>query len=489
MKHKIESFISINKTKILVVFFLYLFPLIAIGNVNYPYIDDIGRRIEGVANFAEHYSRFLSEFASYLVHGGTHLADAGLTTFILCAVILTLTSFTVLYLFKDGEEISWSAAIASVFLGLNPWFLEPLSFRFDAPYISLSVLVSVLPFVFYRQKPKYFALASFVGIFLMCNSYQGSSGIYILTLLALVTADILEGKPIVDVLKKIAVSFIAYSAGIVTFFFQTKLNPHLESRGETTQIASLRNMPHAVVENLRVYFETLKLQSNRLWLLLALLIILGAIVTWVWTSKRSKICSLFISLLSLGISSIMSYGLYMFFATPLADDRPRYAYGFAFFIGLLLIQLTKRTSLPKLNAVKSSLAVLVIYYTVSFSFMYASVLDNQKQTFENSSFLLADDLNNFISEDNQTVYISSFLKDSQVFENSAQAFPMLRHLVPSNASLYWPNFMWFNSLTDLNVNFVGLDFNTINMDDLEPLLSNKNWDIYQFNNEIYVYTK
>ncbi|WP_303975311.1 glucosyltransferase domain-containing protein, partial [Streptococcus merionis] len=171
MNKKMKSFVALNKSKIAVVFILYLMPLIAIGNVNYPYIDDIGRRIEGVANFGEHYSRYLSEFASYVVHGGTHLADAGLTTFILCAIILTITSFVLLFIINEGDKISWLEAIASIFVGLNPWFLEPLSFRFDAPYISLSVLVSVFPFIFYKESYKRYFIASVIGVFLMCNSY------------------------------------------------------------------------------------------------------------------------------------------------------------------------------------------------------------------------------------------------------------------------------------------------------------------------------
>ena len=89
----------------------------------------------------------------------------------------------------------------------------------------------------------------------------------------------------------------------------------------------------------------------------------------------------------------------------------------------------------------------------------------------------------------QTVYISSMFKDSPAYLNTLKTYPILDDLIPSNASLSWPNLLWFNTLTNLYVNLVGFDFNTIDMNTLELLESNKLWDIYQLNGEIYVYTK
>ena len=69
MKNKVNDFVNLNKQKIFIIFVLYCVSACSIGVVNYPYIDDIARRIEGVGNFAAHYSRYLSEFASYIVQG------------------------------------------------------------------------------------------------------------------------------------------------------------------------------------------------------------------------------------------------------------------------------------------------------------------------------------------------------------------------------------------------------------------------------------
>lgn len=208
-----------------------------------------------------------------------------------------------------------------------------------------------------------------------------------------------------------------------------------------------------------------------------------------YSSKINKLISSIFGIIYLALGSILSFGVYMFFSTPLADDRPRYEYGFAYFIAIIMILLGSYSSNKVIDYVKGLVVVLLVYYSVSFAFIYASALDNQKEAFEDSAVMLAEDLNDYVTADNQTVYISSMFKDSPAYLNTLKTYPILDDLIPSNASLYWPNLLWFNTLTNLNVNLVGFDFNTIDMNTLELLESNKLWDIYQLNGEIYVYTK
>lgn len=46
-------------------------------------------------------------------------------------------------------QLSMIAAVVP--LGLSPWFLECFSYKFDSPYMALSVLASVIPFIFGRR--------------------------------------------------------------------------------------------------------------------------------------------------------------------------------------------------------------------------------------------------------------------------------------------------------------------------------------------------
>lgn len=97
--------------------------ILSIGIVNFPYIDDAGRRIYGDTGFAESYCRWGSEIALWIVQGSRHLTDMGLTTHILTAIILTISSIIVGYVLND-KKFNWVSLICSTFIGLNTWFLQ-----------------------------------------------------------------------------------------------------------------------------------------------------------------------------------------------------------------------------------------------------------------------------------------------------------------------------------------------------------------------------
>lgn len=188
-----KNYLLLNKSSALVIFIIYSVVNINIGLAEYPYIDDIGRQLQGYSKFSEHYSRYLSEYSARLIQGGDHLTELGLTSNILSACFLTLASLILLFVLYPNKKISFITASVSTIIGINPWFLEPLSFRFDNPFMTLSILVSIIPFIFWDNK-KIFGVMSVVGIFLMCNSYQASSGVYIIVTMTLVFLELLQGS-------------------------------------------------------------------------------------------------------------------------------------------------------------------------------------------------------------------------------------------------------------------------------------------------------
>lgn len=487
MTKSLFNFIKENKEKMFFVLFLYSLSLFSIGIVNYPYIDDISRRLNGQAKFGEHYARYFSEFSAYLVQGSRHLTDQGVATFLLSAFLLTVTSCLVLYCFSKNNKVSWISACASIIIGLNPWFLEAISFRFDGPYLVLSVLVSVIPFLFFDSKNSIYFVISIISIFLMFNSYQGSSGIYIIILLSLVLLRLLEGADFRLLIKKIITSFFSYLIAVVMYLIEMSLNPQLAMRGDNTKMAALHDMPKAIYNNLHVYFDKLYTQSARIWFYLFFLAIVAFVIYMVVNSKINRCIAFPVTLLYLILCSSLSYGIYMFLSNPIALQRPRYMYGFGFFVSIVLIILGSRTKFRPFDFCKGIVTMFLVYYLYTFTFTYSSVLYMQKETFVSQSMLLAEDLNDYITDNDQTIYVNSFLKDSHVFHNTALNYPILIDLVPSNSSLYWPNLLWFNSITDLNVNFVEYNFDNSNKDKFEIIEENKLWDIYRLDDEIYVY--
>ena len=99
-----KNYLLLNKSSALVIFIIYSVVNINIGLAEYPYIDDIGRQLQGYSKFSEHYSRYLSEYSARLIQGGDHLTELGLTSNILSACFLTLASLILLFVLKFSSQ-------------------------------------------------------------------------------------------------------------------------------------------------------------------------------------------------------------------------------------------------------------------------------------------------------------------------------------------------------------------------------------------------
>ncbi len=132
---------------------------------------------------------------------------------------------------------------------------------------------------------------------------------------------------------------------------------------------------------------------------------------------------------------------------------------------------------------------MTVYYTLSFVFAYANVLENQKESFETDSAMLASNLNHYLTGDNQNLYVSKMCGNSKAYENALVNYPVLIYLVPDNGLVYWPNVFWFNTLTNLNVNVESFDFDSAQSSSLDLLEADKLWNIYKNDQDIYVQWK
>jgi len=170
----------------LIMFGVYLLGILTIIRANYLYDDDIARSIFGNREWI-HWSRYISEFASIFVHGDINLTDISPLPQLLAVLILSFSSVLLVYI-VGNRKITTVRLLASIPLGLSPYFLECLSYKFDAPYMALSILASILPFLFITRK-KAFLFCSVASLLVMCMTYQASSGVYLLMVVILCFKD------------------------------------------------------------------------------------------------------------------------------------------------------------------------------------------------------------------------------------------------------------------------------------------------------------
>ncbi|WP_185939545.1 glucosyltransferase domain-containing protein, partial [Enterococcus faecalis] len=260
--NKFQSWLMANKNLLITSVVMCQVLVLSIGIINFPYIDDTGRQIDGNTDFARSYSRWGSEIGSWLVQGSRHLTDMGLWTHILSGFIVSVTGIIIVYSFH--KKLSLLALTAAMLVGFNPWFLQNLSFRFDSPYMSLSLLFSVLPFLFWNKNKVLFLVVSILSIFLMCNTYQASSGIYVVMVLALSLKQLLDNQSFIAVLKKAIVAMISYISAMFLYLIETKFNPEIATRGGMTTIASVKDIPKTILVNSQMYLSKITEQSTKL---------------------------------------------------------------------------------------------------------------------------------------------------------------------------------------------------------------------------------
>ncbi|OEH81927.1 hypothetical protein BCR26_03345 [Enterococcus rivorum] len=481
-----KSWLLENRNKLILVFVIYQVAILSIGIINYPYIDDVIRQLDGRTDFAWAYSRWGSEIASWLVQGSRHLTDMGLTTHILTGIILSFSSIIVVYVL-NGKKLEWMPVTVSILIGINPWFLQCISFRFDSPYMALSILVSFIPFLWWN-KNKCFFIASIVGVFLMCNTYQGSSGLYIIMVLALTFKTLTSNNSFLPSLKKVTLAAIAYVLAMIMYIFVTKLNPEMSTR-DTAAIANIRELPSIIVRNITEYFSTIINQSAKIWIVFLLILLILFLISSIFRSEVSPAKSFIYSLVYLALGSIMSYGVFLISEHSLVTMAPRYGYGLSIFASITLIMLTQKINVRFLDISIKVVASLLFYYILTFSFIYASTLNVQKEAFERQSVILSTDLKNIVNNDRKQVYMNKLFKDSPVLLNSTRNYPILRDLVPKNESLYWPNITLFNTYSGLNVNIQPFDFNNFDSTSKNLETSNYYYDIFSEKNKIYIIVK
>lgn len=492
-KEGIQRFISKvkeNKSKAIFVLGFYVIAITAIGLVNFPYIDDVGRQLQGQTFFGWHYGRWGSEYLSWLVQGSQHLTDMGLVTHFLTAIVLTISSLLLLYVLES--DFKWLPTISSIFLGLNPWFLQCVSFRFDSPYMAMSILFSLIPFLWWKVNKNLFYFMSIISIFLMCNTYQLSSGIFIVVFLGLLLLDFTQNGKFWQLLKISILTAVSYALGIIIFEIETKIfNPAMTDRGATVELAKLDNIFSAIVNNVIVYFDTVISETSTIVYWLSVILIFLFFIVMIIRSQANKVATTIFMTVYLVLTFVLSYGVLLIFANPLATYSLRYEYGLPSALTVLIILLSSNMKKDfKITNILTKIALsLFLYYSLSFPFIYASNLSYQKDSFENQSIILTTDLKDVVNDNRKTVYMNTLFKESQVLSNSEKNYPILPKLIPSNANLYWPNLMLFNTYSNLNVEIVPYNFNNFVKEGYTLEKQSQLYDIYTSETEIYVFMK
>lgn len=416
-----ETGIPMGKA-LLILFAVSVVGISAILRANFYYMDDSPRAALGYKQW-DYFSRYLSTALATLVHGGDYLADAAPLPQILAMLIMAVSGMLMGYIFCERTTFSgWELASLTI-LGLNPYFLGCVSFRFDAPYMALSVLAAVVPLL-YRNTAAY-VLVSGLGILAVCTSYQAAAGIFPMLVVALALRMWNRGESIREVGLFCLKSAAGYALGLI--FFKLVIMIPADTNYVGNALPSARELIPHFMRNLRNYYSLILSDFKPFWRIAAVLAAAAFCVRTVLDSRRRTLPAIAMTAVALILMGMMCFGLYPALASTVF--APRAMYGF----GVLLTVFGMTAAEGKTRVPLKIPAVVLSWVFFVFSFTYGNALSVQKDYTDFRTQLVISDLQEveaFRSDAPVTVQLSGSIGKAPVLWNMPQNYQMLNRLIP-----------------------------------------------------------
>ena len=427
---KIKDYKSVIKPY-LYLFVILIFCMTSIIRADFKYIDDLGRTAEGYKGWNT-FNRYTSTFLSTFIHTSTYLTDISPLSQVLAVAIMALAGIIILYVYKNKKEFSFLDIVSILPLVLSPYFLECLSYKYDAPYIALSVLVSVIPLLFKNKHYLTYTIIIIICTLLMCTTYQASSGIFLMLVVLIFMKNWNMEKNLKENFKFLSISILSFLIGLLVFkvFIMKPFDDYVSN-----QMFSFKDLIPGFFKQLYKYFSLVLSDFRKEWLFLVGIISISFLYIVVRDSKKKKYIAFPINLLFLITMAMLSFGLYPTLIKP--TFNPRAMYGFGVFIALMsmLIMDSRKVYFSKLGV------CILSYCFIVFSFTYGNALNVQDEYNNFRVNLVIEDLNDLeILQDNKMKYvqISGTIGQSPILKNMPQDYQMLNRLIPILFREKWP---------------------------------------------------
>lgn len=435
---------SFMKKPICTLIIIHAVAISALIRANFNYIDDLGRVRYGYKGW-ESFSRYISNYFSIFIHADTYLTDISPLPQLLAIIMLSVAGSIAIFVLTEKQSFNIWNCIAIIPLGLSPYFLECLSYKYDSPYMALSVLSSIFPLLLYEYGILAYSAATITGIMVMCMTYQAASGIYPMLVILLCFNWWNKGKCSKEIIKFSAASFTGYISALLIYkiFIMKPIDDYASN--------SIVHDITQITRQFTRYFMYVYTDLKKWWLLLIGMTIIAYIYISVRDTSRKRLFAFSLSILTLLAVSALSFGMYPILERPIY--MPRAMYGFGAFISLIGVSV--------MNAKKVYPAKLVYFYLcwsfLAFSFTYGNALHEQDRYTNFRINAVIEDMNDleiFNSDIGKIVQLSGNIGQSPAIRSQKQNYQILNRLIPSTFGgdgWMWSEYYFYNYFSLKNV--------------------------------------
>ena len=450
---------------VLIIFAIYFLGIFTIIRANFLYNDDVVWSIMGNRDWYN-WSRYVIMFLSYFIQPEIHMTDISPIPQLLAILVLACSSVLLVYI-TGNKKVTVMRLLASIPLGLSHFFLEGLSYKFASIYGAFAILVSIIPFLFVNRK-KAFIFCSVLSLLIICMTNQIAVNIYMLIVVILCFQYWITGeKKKKEIFSFLGIAAFAFCFALLFFkFFLMRSYNEMESTYTSTAIYPIASIIPGILSNIKNYALIVNHDLGIVWKVGIVLVLLFFIVQSTARSVHGKISSLLVSVLVVGLSFILSYGLYLLLSVPLYE--PRALFGFGALLAILCIMVVSDF---KKVATITVLALNWCFFV--FAFSYGNALADQGRYLEFRRGILFQDLNVLYSNRNSE-YLTFQIKNSIDFtpsvKNIAKNDPIIERLVPKRLTkincwdqYYFPDYMALDYISSYPSSKDYLDFSTLNL--------------------------
>lgn len=330
-----------------------------------------------------------------------------------------------LYTVFGRTRFSLWEVIAVIPVGLNPFMLECISFRYDAPYMACSVLCAVTPLLFRKQSKSNYLLAIALGTVGVCTSYQAATGIFPMLVVFLALRMWNAGESGKNVGAFIMKSAVGYLLGLI--FFVVALMRPASAGYVSSEIPAVSGFLPNTIHNLGLYYGIVLSDLKAFWLVLAGVLAVGFVVSSGRCAKRPGITCAIAAAAALVLMGIMCFGLYPVLKNTLFAYRAMY--GFGVYLAIMGISAAegKKKTIGKVTAAALSWCFLV------FSFTYGNTLNIQREYTDFRIQMVIQDLNQLECLQGQEAIplrLCGGIGKSPLVDRMSEGCPILKKMVP-----------------------------------------------------------
>lgn len=297
----------------LILWLIFTVGISAIILANFNYSDDMARVALGFKKW-DHFSRYTTTFLSSFMHAGNYLTDISSLTQMVATFELAIAGVIALYVISGRRQLNIWLVVAILPLGLCPYFLECLSYKYDSPYMALSVFASIAPLLLMRRNRIVFALAVIAGELIVCTTYQAASGILPLLVMVIALRRWCADEDTKEILRFLLLSACAYLAALLIFklFLMQPAENYV-----STEIPSIGELPGIFIGHLDMYMKYMMSDFKKIWLILIALVVIAFIWVTIRDTERNRMLTFILTIVCLALMSCLTFGIYPALEQPL----------------------------------------------------------------------------------------------------------------------------------------------------------------------------